>query len=42
MDGIELNRPEKREEYGIKTKFRPLNSSYVKIGNKFIAEHERW
>ena len=40
MDGIELNRPEKREEYGIKTKFRPLNSSYVKIGNKFIAEHE--
>ncbi len=40
MDGIELNRPQIREKYGLKTKFRPLSSSYMTVDNKFIAEHE--
>ena len=40
MDGIELNRPEIRKKYELKTKFRPLSSSYMTIDNKFIAEHE--
>ncbi len=40
MDGIELNRPDVRKKYGINTKFRPLNSSYFKHENEFIAEHE--
>tara|TARA_Y100000590_G_scaffold332087_1_gene377540 strand:- start:1203 stop:3314 length:2112 start_codon:yes stop_codon:yes gene_type:complete len=40
MDGIELNRPEKRKEFAIKTKFRPLTSNYASHDGNFIAEHE--
>ena len=40
MDGIELNRPEKREEFGIKTKFRNLGVEYGKHDGNFFCEHE--
>ena len=28
MDGIELNRPDVRKKYGIKTKYRALGTNY--------------
>ena len=40
MDGIELNRPEKRKEFGIKTKFRNLGVEYGKHDGNFFCEHE--
>jgi radical SAM superfamily enzyme YgiQ (UPF0313 family) len=40
MDGIELNRPEKREEFGIITKFRNLGVEYGKHDGNFFCEHE--
>ncbi len=40
MDGIELNRPETREKFGIKTKYRSLGTNYGKFDGKFIAEYE--
>ena len=40
MDGIELNRPEIRKKFGIKTKYRALGTNYGKYDNKFIAEYE--
>ena len=40
MDGIELNRPEKREEFGIKTMFRNLGVEYGKHDGNFFCEHE--
>ena len=40
MDGIELNRPEAREKFGIKTKYRPLGTNYGDYGGEFIAEYE--
>jgi len=40
MDGIELNRPDHRKKFKIKTKFRPLGTNYGKHDGNFIAEHE--
>ena len=40
MDGTELNRPDVRKKYGIKTKFRSLSVCYGKYEGNFIAEHE--
>ena len=40
MDGIELNRPDHRKKFNIKTKFRPLGTNYGKHDGNFIAEHE--
>ncbi|TRZ47108.1 radical SAM protein, partial [bacterium] len=40
MDGIELNRQSMREKYGLKTKYRPLASSYGKVGEGFSVESE--
>ena len=40
VDGIELNRPDAREKYGIKTKYRPLGTNYGVHNDMFLAEHE--
>ncbi len=40
MDGIELNRPETRKKYGIKTKYRLVGTNYGSYDNTFTAEHE--
>ena len=40
MDGIELNRPDVRKKYGIKTKYRALGTNYGMFEDKFIAEYE--
>ena len=40
VDGIELNRPDAREKYGIKTKYRPLGTNYGVHNDTFLAEHE--
>jgi len=40
MDGIELNRPDARRKYGLKTKFRSLGVCYGKHDDNFFAEHE--
>jgi radical SAM superfamily enzyme YgiQ (UPF0313 family) len=40
MDGIEMNRPEFRKKYNIKTKYRILGTSYTKHNGTFLAEHE--
>ena len=40
MDGIELNRPDARKKYGIKTKYRCLGTNYGAYSDTFIAEHE--
>ena len=40
MDGIELNRPDIRKKYGIKTKYRILGTNYGKHKDTFLAEHE--
>ena len=40
MDGIQLNRPESRKKFGIKTKYRPLGTNYGEYGGEFIAEYE--
>jgi len=40
MDGIELNRPDMRKKYGLKTKFRSLGVCYGKHDGNFFAEHE--
>ena len=40
MDGIELNRPEIRDKFSIKTKYRPLHSNYGTHDGNFFAEHE--
>jgi len=40
LHGIEMNRPQYRKKYSIKTKFRPLASSYESHNNNFFAEHE--
>jgi radical SAM superfamily enzyme YgiQ (UPF0313 family) len=40
MDGIELNRPEKRKEFEIKTKFRNLGVEYGMHDGTFFCEHE--
>jgi radical SAM superfamily enzyme YgiQ (UPF0313 family) len=40
MDGIELNRPDVRKKYGIKTKYRLLGTNYGAHNGNFLAEHE--
>ena len=40
MDGIELNRPDARARYGIKTKYRRLGTNYGSYDNNFCVEHE--
>ena len=40
MDGIELNRKNQREEFGIETKYRVLGSNYGEINDNFVMEHE--
>ena len=40
MDGIELNRKNFREKYGIKTKYRLLGTNYGASDGTFFAEHE--
>ncbi|MEC7833183.1 MAG: B12-binding domain-containing radical SAM protein [Pseudomonadota bacterium] len=40
MDGIELNRPDAREKFGIKTKFRQLGTNYGMHGDSFFGEYE--
>lgn len=40
MDGIEMNRPDYRKKYNIKTKYRVLGSHYGKHNDTFLAEHE--
>jgi hypothetical protein len=40
MDGIEMNRPDYREKYNIKTKYRILSTCYGKHNDTFLAEHE--
>ena len=40
MDGIELDRPDARDEFGIKTKYRPLGTNYGAHNDTFFAEHE--
>ena len=40
MDGIELNRPDVRKKYNIKTKYRSTGTHYDKVEDTFIAEHE--
>ena len=40
MDGIELNRPEIRDKFSIKTKYRPLSSNYGTHDGNFFAEYE--
>ena len=40
MDGIELNRPDVRKKFNIKTKYRPLATHYGEFNNKFVAEYE--
>tara|TARA_Y100000996_G_scaffold353310_1_gene293170 strand:- start:2190 stop:4247 length:2058 start_codon:yes stop_codon:yes gene_type:complete len=40
MDGIELNRPDARNKFGIKTKYRQLGTNYGSHENTFLAEYE--
>ena len=40
MDGIELNRPDVRKKYNIKTKYRLLGTNYGTHKGTFLAEHE--
>ena len=40
MDGIELNRPDARDKFGIKTKYRQLGTNYGSHENTFLAEYE--
>ena len=40
MDGIELNRPDVRKKYNIKTKYRSTGTHYGTHEGTFIAEHE--
>ncbi len=40
MDGIELNRPDVRKKYNIKTKYRSTGTHYGKFEGTFLAEHE--
>ena len=40
MDGIEMNRQNAREEYGIETKYRPLGTHYGTHEEAFFAECE--
>ena len=40
MDGIELNRPDAREKFGIKTKFRQLGTNYGSHNDSFFGEYE--
>jgi len=40
MDGIEMNRPDFRKKYNIKTKYRILGTHYAKHNDTFLAEHE--
>lgn len=40
MDGIELNRPEARGKFGIKTKYRQLGTNYGSHEDTFLGEFE--
>ena len=40
LDGIEMNRPDFRKKFDIKTKYRPLTTHYAKHKGNFFAEHE--
>ena len=40
VDGIELNRPEERKKFDLKTKYRPLSTNYGMINGKFSFETE--
>ena len=40
MDGIELNRPDVRKKYNIKTKYRLLGTNYGTHKGTFLVEHE--
>ena len=40
LDATELNRRKYREESNMKTKFRPMETSYGYVGDEFIAESE--
>ena len=40
MDGIEMNRPNFRKKYNIKTKYRILGTNYAKHNGTFLAEHD--
>ncbi len=40
MDGIQLNRPDARKKYGMKTKYRCLGTNYGAHNDTFFAEHE--
>ena len=40
MDGIEMNRPDFRKKYNIKTKYRFLSTHYCMHNDTFVAEHE--
>ena len=40
MDGIELNRPDTRKKYGIKTKYRQLGTNYGSHEDTFLGEYE--
>ena len=40
MDGIELNRPDARDKFGIKTKYRQLGTNYGSHEDTFLGEYE--
>ena len=40
MDGIELNRPDSRKKFKLKTKYRTLGANYGTHEGTFFAEHE--
>ena len=40
MEGVELNRQDKIDQYKMKTMYRLLGSNYTKINGDFIAEYE--
>ena len=40
LDGIEMNRPDFRKEFEIKTKYRPITTHYGTHKGNFFVEHE--